>query len=82
MQEGWYADVVVFDDVTVGKGPIHTRYDLPEGAGRLYCEALGIQNVLVNGKEIVRNNELTGVKAGVVMRSGRDTETVPLPGVS
>lgn len=82
LQEGWYADVVVFDDVTVGKGPIHTRYDLPEGAGRLYCEALGIQNVLVNGKEIVRNNELTGVKAGVVMRSGRDTETVPLPGVS
>lgn len=79
LREGWYADVVVFDEGTVGKGPIHTRYDLPANAGRLYCEAEGIQNVLVNGQEIIRNNQLTGAKPGLVMRSGRDTQTVPIP---
>ncbi len=79
LQEGWHADVVIFDEATVGKGPIHTRYDLPANAGRLYCEANGIDRVFVNGQEIIRDNELTGVKPGVVMRSGRDTETVPIP---
>jgi hypothetical protein len=29
----------------VGSGPIHTRFDLPAGAGRLYAEAVGIQSV-------------------------------------
>lgn len=79
LQEGWHADVVVFDADSVGKGPIHTRYDMPANAGRLYCEALGIEHVFVNGQEIVRHNELTGAKPGIVMRSGRDTETVPIP---
>ena len=79
LQEGWHADVVIFDEASVGKGPIHTRYDFPAGAGRLYCEANGIDRVFVNGQEIVRDNELTGNKPGVVMRSGRDTETVPIP---
>ncbi|HBD12244.1 MAG TPA: aminoacylase [Porticoccaceae bacterium] len=79
LEEGWHADLVVFDADSVGKGPIHTRYDLPAGAGRLYCEAEGIEHVFVNGQEIVRNNQLTGSKPGLVMRSGRDTETVPIP---
>lgn len=79
LQEGWHADVVIFDEATIGKGPIHTRYDFPANAGRLYCEANGIDRVFVNGQEIVRNNELTGATPGIVMRSGRDTETVPIP---
>lgn len=79
LEAGWHADLVIFDADSVGKGPIHTRYDLPAGAGRLYCEAEGIEHVFVNGQEIVRNNQLTGSKPGLVMRSGRDTETVPIP---
>ncbi len=71
-----FADVVVFDPATIGVGPIHTRYDLPGGAGRLYAEAEGIEHVLVNGREIVRGKELTGSRPGTLMRSGRDTDTV------
>jgi len=34
---------------------------------------------MVNGEVIVQNNELTGKRPGIVMRSGRDTETAPIP---
>jgi N-acyl-D-aspartate/D-glutamate deacylase len=78
LAEGWHADVVVFDPARVGKGPIHTRSDLPGGATRLYCEAEGISHVLVNGEIIVQDNQLTGKQPGTILRSGRDTETVPL----
>lgn len=79
LQQGWHADIVIFDADSVGKGPIHTRFDLPGGAGRLYCEAEGISHVFVNGTLIVHNNQLTGATPGTIMRSGRDTETVPIP---
>lgn len=76
LRPGARADVVVFDPDTIGVGPVHTRYDLPGGAGRLYAEAEGIAHVLVNGVEIVRGKELTGQRPGTLLRSGRDTDTV------
>jgi N-acyl-D-aspartate/D-glutamate deacylase len=74
--EGWHADLVVFDPATIKPQPVQWRNDLPAGAGRLYAEADGISSVVVNGSEIVKNNELTGQTPGTLMRSGRDTETV------
>jgi N-acyl-D-aspartate/D-glutamate deacylase len=80
LSEGWRADVTVFDADAVDSGPTYTRYDLPAGAGRLYADALGIEHVLVNGVEIVRGSEHTGALPGTVLRSGRDTDTVEVPG--
>ncbi|MDE0605744.1 MAG: hypothetical protein OXH78_01140 [Acidimicrobiaceae bacterium] len=49
MEEGFFADVVVFDAETVGLGETYTKYDLPTGAGRLYADATGIEHVIANG---------------------------------
>jgi len=80
LTEGNWADIVVFDPDRIGCGPLHTRFDLPGGAGRLYAEAEGVGHVIVNGREVVRDNRLTGAEPGRVLRSGRDTYTVSLNG--
>ncbi len=73
LRAGACADVVVFDEATVASGPMHTRFDLPAGAGRLYSEPAGIDCVLVNGQPVVSAGQLTGATPGVLLRSGRDT---------
>jgi N-acyl-D-aspartate/D-glutamate deacylase len=67
---------MVFDPDTITAGPTHTRKDLPGGCSRLYCEAIGVSHVLVNGTPIVADGELTGSEPGTLLRSGRDTDTV------
>jgi N-acyl-D-aspartate/D-glutamate deacylase len=76
VEEGWWADLVVFDPETIAPGKIHTRTDLPGDAPRLYAEATGVHHVVVNGQEIVSDGKATGDVPGAVLRSGRDTETV------
>jgi N-acyl-D-aspartate/D-glutamate deacylase len=75
---GAWADLVVLDPDEVGCAPIHTRFDLPAGAGRLYAEATGIAAVFVNGTEAVRDGVFTPARPGALLRSGRDTTTVGL----
>lgn len=61
LQEGFFADVVVFDPATVAA---HATYDDP----RRY--ATGVQHVFVNGTQILRDGEHTGAKPGrVVVRA-------------
>jgi len=78
ISEGTYADVVVFDPLTIRSHDVAMRFDLPGGAGRLYAEADGVDHVLVNGRAIVRDGRLTSERPGTVLRSGRDTQTASL----
>ena len=80
LEEGFHADVVVFDPDEVGLGATYTKFDLPAGAGRLYADAEGVEHVFANGVEIVRDGKDTGARPGTVLRSGRDTSTVEVPG--
>jgi len=77
---GWHADVTVFDPDEVGLGELYTRNDLPQDEMRLYADAFGIERVFVNGTEIVRDGELTGAHPGAIIRSGRDCDTIEVPG--
>lgn len=78
LRPGAWADIVVLDPVTVGSGPVHTRHDLPGGAGRLRADAIGIDAVLVAGTEVMSNGEPTGARPGRVLRSGVATRTPTL----
>ena len=75
---GYHADIVVFDEATVGKGETYFRHDVPGNQFRTYAEASGVDHVFVNGVQIVRNGEHTGKLPGTVLRSGKDTRTVAL----
>ncbi|WP_284578382.1 D-aminoacylase [Streptomyces sp. 2P-4] len=76
IEEGAYADLVLFDAERIDAGPATLVHDLPGGSPRLDARAVGIVSVRVNGVETVRDDEVTGAVPGRVLRSGRDTETV------
>ncbi len=78
--EGWHADLVLFDPEHVGSHRIRKVADLPADSERLYAGSEGIVAVLVNGVTAVSDGEATGALAGALLRSGRDTETVGVPG--
>ncbi|MBK7950937.1 MAG: amidohydrolase family protein [Deltaproteobacteria bacterium] len=75
-----WADLVLFDPATIGSGEIHARSDLPGGTARLFAESTGMHRVFVNGQTIVVDGAATEALPGRVLRSGRDTETVAIPG--
>jgi N-acyl-D-aspartate/D-glutamate deacylase len=79
LKEGWWADIVVFDPERVSPGKVQMRSDMPGGGMRLYAVAEGIHNVVVNGKEIIRDKEYLGSPSGVILRPSRDTYTVDIP---
>ena len=76
IEQGWHADVVVFDPDTVDSATMRLVEDLPGGSARLFADAVGVDYVLVNGQPIVSGGQATDARPGTLLRSGRDTETV------
>ncbi len=79
IEEGWHADLVLFDPETVDAGPVRKVADLPAGSERLFSRPEGVVRVWVNGRTTVVDGEATDDLAGTLLRSGRDTETVEVP---
>ena len=79
VQQGWHADLVVFDPATVGAGELLLEHDLPGDSPRLMSAPIGIERVYVNGTLAVIDGSNTEALAGTVLRSGTHTETVPIP---
>lgn len=76
IEDGWCADLVVFDPDKVAPADIEVREDLPGGAWRLYSEAVGVHHVFINGEQAVLDGQFTDARPGTLLRSGRDTEPV------
>ncbi|MFE9952105.1 amidohydrolase family protein [Streptomyces sp. NPDC005531] len=76
IQEGFHADLVLFDPERIDAGPATLVHDLPGDSPRLDSKAIGIVSVRVNGVETLRDDKVTGAVPGSVLRSGRDTRTV------
>ncbi|MFJ8674303.1 amidohydrolase family protein [Streptomyces sp. NPDC093589] len=74
--EGYHADLVLFDPEGIDAGPATLVHDLPGDSPRLDSKAIGIVSVRVNGVETIRDDVVTGAVPGMLLRSGRDTETV------
>jgi N-acyl-D-aspartate/D-glutamate deacylase len=77
VNEGSWADLVILDPDKVDAGQLHTVHDLPAGAPRLVTESAGIHRVCVAGEDVAVDGEITDARPGSLIRSGRDTETVP-----
>ncbi|MEC9473783.1 MAG: amidohydrolase family protein [Actinomycetota bacterium] len=80
IEEGWCADLVIFDADKVAPAEIEVREDLPGGAWRLYSEAVGVHHVFINGEQAVLDGQFTDARPGTLLRSGRDTEPVTAAG--
>ncbi|WUE96866.1 D-aminoacylase [Streptomyces sp. NBC_00490] len=76
IQEGFHADLVLFDPERIAAGTATLVHDLPGDSPRLDSKALGIRAVWVNGVEAIRDDVVSGAVPGRVLRSGRDTRTV------
>jgi N-acyl-D-aspartate/D-glutamate deacylase len=70
LKTGAFADVVLFDPTRVIDRETTLVHDLPGGGPRLVTRADGIEAVIVNGAVTVARGELTGARAGHVLRGG------------
>ena len=67
--EGHKADINVMDIDRVEERQPKRVTDFPTGAPRLIQRGVGYRNTLVNGKVVLENDELTGIRGGVVLRN-------------
>ena len=68
LKEGMKADVNVFDIDEVTELQPTLVHDFPQGAPRFIQKARGFKATIVNGEVSLRDGELTGTRAGEVLR--------------
>jgi N-acyl-D-amino-acid deacylase len=69
LEVGKKADINVIDVDKVAERQPELVHDFPGGAPRLIQKGRGYQNTLVNGQVILENDQLTGSRAGTVLRN-------------
>src|SRR5205814_8424208 len=52
LKPGYWADLMLFDPLTVNRGPNRRAFDLPAGQPRLVASAVGVHGVWVNGRRV------------------------------
>jgi N-acyl-D-amino-acid deacylase len=52
IRQGAFADLMLFDPKTVGRGPLRRVHDLPGGESRLTRDGEGVHGVWVNGRQV------------------------------
>jgi N-acyl-D-aspartate/D-glutamate deacylase len=62
LKPGFWADLLLFDPATVGRGPKRRVFDLPAGARRLTTPAIGVEGVWVNGTRVADGG---GIRTGI-----------------
>jgi N-acyl-D-amino-acid deacylase len=66
---GCWADLMLFDPATVGRGKAYRKEDLPAGAARIVRPAMGVHGVWVNGVRVVDEGRVnTSRTPGQVLR--------------
>jgi len=67
---GLAADFAIFDPQTIGSaGRLERQFDLPGGAKRMIMRSRGVLHTIVNGQTVYSEGQVTGAKAGKVLRS-------------
>ena len=67
---GYHADLMLFDPSRIALGRKGLVRDMPGDEERWQVRPEGVARVIVNGTTIVENGELTGARAGRVLRIG------------
>jgi N-acyl-D-amino-acid deacylase len=70
LQVGHFADLLMFDPATVGRGKKERVFDLPAGASRLVRQGSGVSGIWVNGVRVANDTGVikNGVRPGKVLR--------------
>ena len=82
LASGYFADIVVFDPDKIDYLATRTVTDVPGGGSRLWRDAVGVRDVIVNGQVVVRDGTVTGALPGRVLRSTEGKGSKPLAPVA
>ena len=77
---GAWADLLLFDPVTVNRGPKQRVFDLPGGSARLTTPAIGVHGVWVNGVRVAGAEGLEPAVVAAGSAAAKGTGPGKLPG--